>query len=151
MEKENLHARDLIKSRDEMKVVFDEFDEGIRFVIMSLYSHFTAYVGIPSDHPLAGFDYDDVPLSAHYGLTYSDYGGKHLPKGYYWYGWDYTHAGDYHYPGEKMIKENPDLFKKGADEKDWTLGEVKKDSWETIYEFKKLVKIAEKIDNKSNL
>ncbi len=78
------------------KIFKDIFDEGVRFIIMKGGSSLCGYVGIPIDHPLAGFDYDDLPIEAHGGLTFSAKGHKHWPEGYWWYGWDYAHSGDYH-------------------------------------------------------
>ncbi len=55
-----------------------------------------AYVGVPSGHDLAGKSYDDIPLECHGGLTFADEGGRgNWPAGWYWYGWDYAHSGDF--------------------------------------------------------
>jgi hypothetical protein len=76
-----------------------------------------AYVGVPADHPLAGKSDTDPALddlSVHGGLTFADEGdGRYRPAGWYWYGWDYAHAGDlipglHAYPGDRA----------------WTVGEV---------------------------
>ena len=132
-------------------IVYDVFDEGLRFIIMRGPYHWCGYVGIPEEHPLAGFDYETISfVSAHGGLTYSKLGGKEgvsgssWPKGYWWYGWDYGHSGDYsHF--EKM----PD--RKARDDKDGTIKEVIDDSWEALHDFKKLMKFTEEILKKSNL
>ncbi|OGK35114.1 hypothetical protein A3F59_02670 [Candidatus Roizmanbacteria bacterium RIFCSPHIGHO2_12_FULL_38_13] len=128
------------------RIVYDVFDEGIRFIIMRGPYHWCAYIGIPVEHPLAGMSYDDMSINAHGGLTFSAKGGGKKkneedilwPEGYWWYGWDYGHSGDYshfeHRP-EKMME----------DDKDWTIDEVIKDSMDTIYDFKKLLKLAGKI------
>jgi len=138
--KTDKHARDLAKSKKEYKEVASWFDEGVRVSIMSLHHYFTAYLGIPVSHPLAGFDYDDLSLGVHGGLTYSRKGdGDYLPKGYWWYGWDYAHAGDAVYYGG-------DDFCIG--DHDWTLEEVKGEVQDALYEFKRLVNLAEKITNK---
>ena len=143
---ENLTAD---KVEEVGKIVFDEFDEGLRFIIMRGPYHWCAYVGIPSEHPLAGFAYDDLPVDCHGGLTFSSDGGGERkgkpspwPEGYWWYGWDYGHLGDKSFYGEGKdysFKEN---------EQNWTVEEVKKDSWGTKYDFKKLMKFAEKIKAK---
>lgn len=148
---EKQYARDFTDVR-KATLVETWFDEGLKITILSLRSHFTAYIGIHLSHPLAGKSYDDLPINAHGGLTYSNEGDDEpLEKGYWWYGWDYAHAGDYHYPGEDMIEKYKEegLFQKRDDEKDWTLKEVKSDSWEPIYEMKKLMKLAEDITNKA--
>lgn len=123
------------------KIVYDIFDEGLRFIIMRGPYHWCGYIGIPIDHPLAGFSYEDILfISAHGGLTFADKGKNEWPVNYYWYGWDYGHLGDYSHFNEKNF-----VFKLEQDEKDWTLQEVIEDSQDTIYEFKKLMKLAEKI------
>jgi hypothetical protein len=101
------------------------------------------YMGVPADHPLAGHDYDSLPVDCHGGLTFADAGdGKYMPKGYYWYGYDYSHFGDYAwYEGG-----TPDFME---NDKKWSLGEIVKDAWEPIYEFKKFVKLAENIKSRS--
>jgi len=54
-------------------IVHDVFDEGLRFIIMRGPLHWCGYIGIPKDHPLAGFSYDDISLiSAHGGLTFAE-------------------------------------------------------------------------------
>ena len=120
-------------------IVYDVFDEGIRFIIKKSSWHWCGYIGIPLDHPLAGFNYEDLDfISAHGGLTFASSGSDKWPEGYYWYGWDYGHAGDYcHYDIkiDNMIES----------EKDWTIKEVIEDSRDTLYEFKKLIRLAEKI------
>ena len=140
---EELKARDLADKGTHKIAAYWESD-GIRCVVMALHSHFTAYLGIPEKSKLAGLDYDELPLEVHGGLTFSRYGDDtYLPKGFYWFGWDYTHAGDYHYPGEDMIKRDPELFINRGDKKDWTLGEVKKEVEWALDDFKKLTKISE--------
>lgn len=119
-------------------IVYDVFDEGLRFIIMRSSFSWCAYVGVPKNHPLAGIDYDDISfVSAHGGLTFSGDGDRY-PTGFYWFGWDYSHAGDKcHYE-----KEYPSLIE---NEHDWTIEDVIKDSWTAINDFKNLSKVAEKI------
>ena len=137
--KGNLTAGDIRKVGE---IVADWFDEGLRIIIMRGPVSFCAYIGIPEDHPLAGFDYDDIPVNAHGGLTFSESGVKYFPKGYYWYGWDYAHAGD------RCYYEGIKLDNSGEGNKDWTIQEIKEDSWDTIYDFKKLMKLVERIIDK---
>jgi hypothetical protein len=57
------------------------------------------YVRIPEKHPCFGKDYDDIDVNVHGGLSY---GGDHFPNyinptkevGYYWFGFDTSHAWD---------------------------------------------------------
>jgi len=134
------HARDFgMKSC----IVLDWFEDGVRRLIYNVRgSHFTQYLGVPKEHPLAGFNYDDIPLSCHGGLTFSSEGdGKLYPKGYWWYGWDYAHAGDY--CCTRLSEFNEKL--KGLNDHDWTLEEVIADGQEVVDSFKKLMKLAESI------
>lgn len=125
------------------RIVFDKFEDGLRFIILRGPASFCAYVGVPKDHPLAGFDYDDLMgVSAHGGLTYAGNGITGSPDGYYWYGWDYAHAGDVSVYDYKYSKDSI------SEEHDWTVAEIVKDSWDTLYDFKKLLKLAEKIKAK---
>lgn len=66
----------------------DWFEDGIRCLIMRGPCSLVAYVGIPKDHPLTAYGYNNIPLREHWWETYDGkYDGK---TGYYWYGWDYT-------------------------------------------------------------
>jgi len=82
---------------DKPEVLFDEEYLGFRIIGMSLGTHPVAYVGLPENHIFAGFDYFDLAfINVHGGFTYSERGdGNYLPKGYWWYGWDYAHSGDW--------------------------------------------------------
>lgn len=57
---------------------------------------FTAYVGVPEDHLVAGLVYDKIPVTVHGGLTYGspDLDGLDGHEDHYFLGWDYKHAGD---------------------------------------------------------
>lgn len=123
-------------------IFIDKFDEGLRFIVMRGPAALCAYVGLPKDHPLAGHNYDDLPVQAHGGLTFGREAGKQWPEGYYWYGWDYGHAGDFSVYDEKY-RDAP------SDDKKWTPAEVEADSWNAIYDFKHLMKLAENIAAKA--
>ena len=84
-----------LKQKEVGAILHDEFDEGLRFIIMRGPASLCAYVGVPLDHPLAGHSYGDLPMEAHGGLTYADKGEGKWPEGFFWYGWDYAHYGDY--------------------------------------------------------
>lgn len=123
------------------RVVFDKFEDGVRFVIVRGPASWCAYAGIQKDHPLAGFGYDDLMgVNAHGGLTYAGNGVTGVPDGYYWYGWDYAHAGD--------VSVYDHKYGKTPDEHDWTLDEVIEDSWSALYDIKKIATLAEKIKAK---
>lgn len=122
-------------------VFVDRMEDGVRFVILRGPFHLCAYVGVPMDHPLAGFDYEAIPLRCHGGLTYGDSGtDRPLPAGRYWYGWDYGHCGDYSIHAGKLLGES------GG--KRWGVKDVDSDSWSAIYGFITLVRLAEAIARK---
>lgn len=124
-------------------VLKDWFDEGVRCLILRGPSALCAYVGVPIDHPLAGFNYDDVPLRCHGGLTFSAKGdGSMRPKGFYWFGYDYGHCNDYAFyynePGGMVLES------RGEDKK-WMVKDVEDDMWSVVYDFKMLMKLSEQI------
>jgi len=123
-------------------ILHDEFIKGIRFIVMCGPVSLCGYVGIPLDHPLAGHGYDDLPIEAHGGLTFSSTPRDSWPEGYYWYGWDYAHSGDYcfYYDKPPLVGE----FDHQREHK-WLVKEVVKDSWGTLYDFEKLMRFAESI------
>ncbi len=131
-------------------IVRDWFDEGIRILIMTGPASFNAYLGLPLDHPLAGFDYDSIHINAHGGLTFASKGDRYLPSGYYWYGLDYTHLGDKNFYTIK--EETKHIFEKfpklHENETAWTIEMIEKDLWSTIYDMKALMKLAERIAKK---
>lgn len=137
------HTWEQISKAESGTIFLDKFDEDIRFIIMKGGSSLCGYVGLPIDHPLSGFDYDDMPVSAHGGLTFSGDSDR-LPNTCYWYGWDYAHAGDYcdYYDKYNNLPGLSNMGKSG--DKKWLPEDVEADSWNTIYEFKKLMKLAEK-------
>jgi hypothetical protein len=117
----------------------DWYEDGIRFVVLAHFG-FCAYLGVPVDHPLAGFGYDEMPLDCHGGLTFAYEGdGENRPKFFYFYGWDYSHAGDKTFSRTGLI-ESP---YKG--DREWTLGEIKAEMKSASYDFKRLMKLAEVI------
>lgn len=138
-------------------ILADWYEDGVRVLIMRGPGSLCAYIGVPSGHPLAGFDYDDIPLDCHGGLTFSRSEDQKLkdgtnnlwPSGYWWYGWDYAHAGDFSFtdlrPEIMAIKMKYESF---GQDKQWTVDEVKNDIRDVVYDFKKLINLAEKINNK---
>ena len=128
-------------------IAADMFDDGLRVLIMRGPVALCCYVGVPLAHPLAGHSYDDLSIECHGGLTYSNSGGDRWPEGFWWYGWDYAHAGDrcvYAYR-EPLLSR----FPLRADEKEWTVEDVKKDIWDALYGFKKHMRLAEAIAQKA--
>lgn len=120
-------------------ILAEWFDDGIKAVIVRGPAAMCAYLGVPVGHPLAGHDYNNVPLAVHGGLTFASEGGGFLPEGFYYYGWDYAHAGDHMSFGTGIP------MPRFHDDKEWTLGEVKSEVQEALWDFKSFVKLAEAI------
>lgn len=81
--------------------------------------HLNGYVGVPLKHPGAGSKmerivgrdidtkYDDIDVDVHGGLTFSGVGegGDLRPQGFYWFGFDCAHAGDYSPPTDPRVHQ----------------------------------------------
>lgn len=87
-------------SKRIIEVLDTGFCLGLRYYIMNLGTHPTAYVEIPEKHWLYNIkDYDNMPINCHGGVTYLSDGlllneqGKET-KGRFM-GWDYGHCDDY--------------------------------------------------------
>jgi hypothetical protein len=118
-------------------VVRDWVEDGVRTLVMKANFNLCVYFGIPLEHPLAHQAYDDLPIRCHGGLTFGQEGdGRYHPKGYYWYGYDYAHSGDFIF-GASV----------GGDGKKWTIKELVDDSWSPRYNLVKLLRLAERIKN----
>jgi hypothetical protein len=81
------------------------------------------YIGVPSDHPWFGVDYDEIhaahdDLRVHGGLTYSDHyncGEKCEDKNYWWVGFDTAHECDGPHLNEAYVDGEIDNLKKFAE------------------------------------
>ena len=127
----------------------DYYKEGIRIAILRGPASFCAYFGIPIDHPLSGYSYEELPgLDCHGGLTYSSPGKANgfLPEGYWWYGIDYAHAGDvcFHDLEYNLSRSQP-----GREEHRWTVEEIESDILYAIWNIQALMNLAEKISMKA--
>lgn len=123
----------------------DWFEGDIRCIIKRSHASLCAYIGVKSGHPLANHDCEDIPLNVHGGLTYAGDGdGVFFPNGYYWYGWDFVHCGDYAF----YYDESPlaGKYNHSCDKK-WLGKEVELEVKSAVYDFKKLMDIAEKTEN----
>lgn len=115
-------------------IYYDRQERGVRGIVMRGPFSLTAYLGVPADHPLTAVgDYDDLPLNVHGGLTYSGC-GKEWPQGWYWWGWDYAHAGDLSYESTASTGDREHNF-------DDVLGELN-EAW---HQFEKLARLAERV------
>lgn len=79
-------------------------------VLLQKTGHRCGYVGVPESHPLYGKDYDDVNITVHGGLTfsdnYSDYPIETEEKTW-WFGFDCAHCDDA-MDFDSVIKEMPE-------------------------------------------
>lgn len=97
METENSPSWEEIKADPVGKIYFDRTAMGVRTLIVRGPGSLCAYFGIPEDHLMANQHYESIETHVHGGFTFGDKGGGRggfLPKGYYWYGWDYSHYQD---------------------------------------------------------
>lgn len=114
--------------------VFSDFEEsGIRVRVLRGPASLCAYVGVPTDHPLVGFRYDDIPLDVHGGLTYAGAGLIGLGKDLYWFGWDYAHSGDY-----CVYYDTTGIGSDRTHEKRWLPGEVAAEAREAAKQLARL-------------
>jgi hypothetical protein len=72
---------------DDMPAIAEGVEDGIQWKILPhpRMSHMNGYVRLPEGHPFEVLDYDDIDVSVHGGLTFSEDG---------WIGFDTAHAGD---------------------------------------------------------
>ncbi len=70
---------------------------GFQFYVKNLNGRYpTAYVQVPSTHPMYGNRLkDEIRLDVHYGVTYAENSLQPLEDTGWFIGWDYGHAGDY--------------------------------------------------------
>ena len=119
-------------------IYVDAYENDVRYLIMRGGASLCAYLGVPKDHPLWGFDYESLPLSVSGGLTFAGEGTtKNLwPESWYWYGWDYAHCDD------KSFYDLDRRFKPFKEDlKAWTVEDVQKEIWSATYDFSKLMKL----------
>lgn len=130
-------------------IAADFYEKGVRVLIMRGPAAWCAYVGVPIDHPLTDFGYDDIPLNCHGGLTFAGKGKKDSgwPEGWFWFGWDYGHVGDRFGFADPKARALISSFDH-SDEKMWTAEAVKQEAQMVAWDFAKLKKLAERIKTK---
>ena len=115
-------------------------ESGLRVLVLRGSFSFCGYVGVRTDHVLAGLA--DFEFRCHHGITFSEWGqeGSWREPGWYWWGWDYGHCSDRRHfalpPGlplqlqaelERLETTTARQRPLGLPQKDWTLGEVFED------------------------
>jgi len=67
---------------------------GFRILLSRGMLGFCCYLGVPAEYLLAGVE--DLRITCHDGITFQAWGeeGSLWAPGWYWWGWDYQHAGD---------------------------------------------------------
>ena len=91
-------------------------------------THYTAYVGIPKNHPFYGKDYEYVDdfVDVHGGVTFSgDEVLGYKKEGVWWFGIDFAHAGDI-CVGRYIVSPLPPLPLLG-EQRVWNLKKVEKE------------------------
>lgn len=122
-----------VKNMQPWAVIRDYFDEWVRCLLLRWPCSICMYIWIPNEHPLAKKNYDDLPINCHWWLTFS-WNIERLQSNFYWYWWDYGHSWDYIFYDSPFNTDNA---------KKWTPEDVINDSWNTIYDFKKLMRLME--------
>lgn len=90
--------------------VFDQLLAGTPFrgLVLKGQPGYCAYIGVPESHWLA--DMEGLQFACHWGVTFRGPGGDGIrPEGWYWYGWDYQHAGDFLEFPEELLAAAPEI------------------------------------------
>ena len=109
--------------------ILDKGDyKGFNYAIVSYGTHPCCYVFLPKGHKYYGKEYDDIEISCHGGLTFSEKDLAFNPiflKDTWVIGWDYAHCDDY----AGYFEDNGDLAK---NTKKWTTKEMQKEVFGVI-------------------
>lgn len=116
-----------------LPVLWDKPLAGTPFRGLILRTHYCycAYIGVPQDHWLA--DMQELQFECHWGVNFREPGDGGLrPAGWFWYGWDYGHAGDQTFLLQSMPPELAEMLPEGLKRhlgagKSWTLAEIEQD------------------------
>lgn len=97
--------KEMVYTNEEKREWLDHDEyKGYEYVIMSLGTHPTAYVGIPAGEAIALFQEENLEesncINVHGGITYDnsfirDENKNEYSNGKWWVGWDYAHLYDY--------------------------------------------------------
>lgn len=113
----------IYKQNREIEILFEGKYKDYQFYILSLGTHPTAYVEVPSTSKLFGKGYFDIErmninIDVHGGLTFSEDHLQRIKENTWFIGWDYAHCDDY--TGDEEIY--PRMFRRGG--KKWTTEEI---------------------------
>lgn len=130
------------KAQPQGTILYDDFDGETRFIVVRGPAALCAYVGIPEGHPLAGLNEEKLDISCHGGLTFGKKGGRDpWSVGFWWYGWDYGHAGDeFMWTSDiegALAKAGSRLPQWGG--RRWLVKDVIEDAREARYQFRALM------------
>ena len=98
----NLPPGEWVNEPDKITWFFPEYNLMGMIVRSEWAGHLCGYIGVPKNHPLQGFHYDNAPGSVHGGWTYANSCEGHIchnalpsePEHVYWFGFDCAHCGD---------------------------------------------------------
>lgn len=86
----------IYKPKVEIEILDNGLYKGYKYVIVSFGTHLCTYVKLSQEHKYYGVKYDDIPITCHGGLTYSEsYLAVIYDASGWWIGWDYAHGCDY--------------------------------------------------------
>ncbi len=116
------------KRLDKPIILENDFYKDYEYYIITLGSHPCCYVLLPKGHKYHGYFYNDIPISCHYGLTYSEdtlLKDNVIDNDEWVIGWDYAHYGDF-ISYDVMFVEGDGYGHK------YTLDELRDDVYEVI-------------------
>lgn len=135
-------ARDYTCDGTLIKDVVDP-NSGLRVIVIRGGFSFCAYVGVQQTHVFAGLE--ELCFRCHHSITFKGWGdGLLRPEGWFWWGWDYAHAGDVieiadiEALPQELQKQLGDLARRfliqaeGREAKDWTIEEVLEDALDVL-------------------
>lgn len=138
-----------LRKLDLGTVVYDVIIESFRLIIMRGPAGWCSYIGVPFESPLAELPYESDLVSGfecHGGLTFAAPGDDLRPEGWYYFGWDYGHGGDWTVYSDEMRRDPTDRRNIGGSlsraGRKWTFGEVKYDIEEGFLRMKEIERLA---------
>lgn len=121
---------------DKVIEYFDQ-ESNCRLMISRGFGSFCAYIGIPVS-PLYDMTNDFI---CHGGCTFMNKGSDDSiwDKNYYWFGWDYSHYGDYIIHEVLRSIEPRDMFRSKKPKRNRTIYDVTTDCLSVLAQFKIII------------